>query len=126
MTRQSGVESGPYFEDAHRFPSGVNDGRAATQYLSVQRVREILSAPGSPFACVDVDEFERLVRVEAELGLEVDRLRDQVAELQGELAAVLERGVGVDVGALARELVAGLEVEGARVARKPGRPRAVS
>lgn len=121
VTRHSAPEFGPFFEEALPFPANVNDGRLATNYISAARMREILSAPGSPFAPVSAGEYARLERRAQELELERDRLVDQVAELQAAVADLVDRGP--DPARLAEAVVRGLEEHRLMVTGKPGRPK---
>lgn len=124
VTRHSAPEFGPFFEEALPFPASVNDGRLATNYISAHRMREILSAPGSPFAPVSAADHARLERKVQELELERERLLEQVAELQATVADLVDRGP--DPARLAEAVVRGLEERRLQVTGKPGRPKAAA
>lgn len=117
---------GPYFESAFAFFEGILDpnrgevipapGPPRTLYISARHLRDICSAPGSPF--VLLDRAEAAGRDEEHLRLmnERDDLAQQVDELEAEVRRLREQNP-TSLAAIADALRAEMDE---RYARKPG------
>lgn len=101
-TGHSGTAYGPYFHDEVPYRPGFsettfdrdNPDRENVLYLSAQWVKDILSAAGSPFACLTTEEhqalLDKLAMTEIELA-EARAMRDELeASFQDRLDAALK------------------------------------
>lgn len=89
-TGQSGVANGPYFHDEIPFRAGfsepmfdrANPDREHVLYTSAQWVKDMLRAPGSPFACVTTEEYQAILNKVEKLTTELAEARALIDELE--------------------------------------------
>ena len=60
LTGQSGSEAGPYYCAGRYYSEVGGDDRELQMTLSATAIREVTSAPGSPFALLDKDTMDAL------------------------------------------------------------------
>lgn len=97
-TGHSGVEYGPYFHDEIPFRPGLsettfdrdNPDREQVLYVSMQWMRDMLMAPGSPFACVTTEEHRAMLDKLAMVEHELEALRAEYDEVQATFEDRLE------------------------------------
>lgn len=125
-THADSEADGPYFESAFAFFEGVLDpnrgevvpapGPPRTLYISARHLRDICSAPGSPFVLLDRADWERRNQEHAKLIADYDDLAAQVDDLEAEVRRLREQNP-TSVSAIAEAVAAELDE---RYARKSG------
>ena len=125
-THLDGQEDGPYFTESFAYFEGflhpdrgdiVPVGAPVNLIHSARWIRDMCSAPGSPFVLLDRAEHERLVAETEALRLQRDDLAAQVDELKAEVRRLREQNP-TSPAAIAEALRAEMDE---RYARKSGR-----
>lgn len=116
-----GPGEGRFYRSEYSFRSfDVMDDREHVLFLSDQAIRDILNAPGSPFAEVTTEELSRLRIVEHEADYRIRELEDEVAHLTERLERETAPVINLDGEALAEALAKPL----AKAMKNGDKPRA--
>ena len=125
-THLDGQEDGPYFTESFAYFEGflhpdrgdiVPVGAPVNLIHSARWIRDMCSAPGSPFVLLDREDWERRNREHTKLIADYDDLAVQVDELEAEVRRLREQNP-TSPAAIAEALRAEMDE---RYARKSGR-----